>query len=351
VTRSNMTVPNLHVVLSTSGSYKDIVSPLVSSGARLSTLDRPGENNPERLKSKGAIIREMLSLRALGLRTAWKRRDSVLVVGWQAVPILAFIGIGVLPRPARLTILGCFVHSQAIRKAVNLLWRMFKFEGLRFITFSRAEQESMIRSVGLARDAVLFHLWRQELNGRVADDFLGEGDYVFAGGYSNRDYATLLRSVAHEKWPVVLVASTHNQIDRALYPAAEVLFDLDEAEFEQKLAGSHVAVLPLLSMGEACGQSVLIRILRNRKPMIASRHEAIVDYVGDDYPGFVPAGDVGALRQMIARTFADRNFYDQLVTRITLAHESLIARGSPADEIRDFIMGQDSLPDDGRVRQ
>jgi len=328
----------LHVVLSTGGSYRDIVDVLVAHGATLTALDEVTDHQRGgQFKGKTAIIRQMFSLRTLRLRGLWAETSRVLLVGWQAMPILALIKLGVLPRPRKCVVMGCFVHSQTARRIVNSILKLVRFEGMGFVAFSRAEQESLIQNVGIAADSVLFHLWRQDLQGKVAPDTVVNGSYVFSGGYSNRDYNGLLRAAASASWPLVIVASAHNEIDHSICSRAEIFRDMDESDFELKLAGSRLVVLPLMSTGEACGQSVLLRTLRNCKPVVASRHESIVDYLCDDYPGFVPAGDTAALSAAIGQALSDEAFSERLLRSVSAAQDRLAARESPGVEVYEFL--------------
>jgi glycosyltransferase involved in cell wall biosynthesis len=233
--------------------------------------------------------------------------------------------------------MACFVHSPALRRTANLLFRILRFDGLGFITFSRSERDNLIQGVGVPESLVLFHVWRQEHEGRPQPDEVVDGNYVFAGGYSNRDYDTLLRAAKRGDWRLMLVASSLNAIDSSICPRTEIFRDLPETDFERKLAGSRLVVMPLQSVGEACGQSVLLRVLRNSKPLITSRHESIVDYLGEDYPGFVAPGDVDALSSSIERALSDASFRALLTAAVQSATERLAARGTPGEEILAFL--------------
>lgn len=326
----------LRIVLSQAGTYRDIVDYLKQHGADVIALD--ARQRTGLFTSKWKILRQMLSLRAVRLINWWSSTDRVLIVGWQALPILFLIKIHILRRPAQCVVMACFVHSKKLRSGINLLFRVLRFDGLRFITFSRGERENLVNNVGVSESNVLFHLWRQEHGGRPKDEEIQDGNYLFAGGYSNRDYGTLLRAAREGNWPLTIVASSLNVIDQSIYPSAEILRDLPEDDFERRLAGSRLVVMPLQSMGEACGQSVLLRVLRNGKPLITSRHESIMDYLGEDYPGFVPPGDVDALANAIRRALDDDSFRQQLTLAIHAAKERLADRGAPGEEIFAFLM-------------
>lgn len=318
----------IHVLLSQAGSYRDITAYLEQRGARLTVIGPalPG------LPGKGAILRAMLSPRLLRCRRLWTVHDRLLVVGWQALPVLALVKLGLLPRPQRLAVMGCFVHGQRARRLADRLLRWLRVPGLGFITFSPGEARNLVQQVGLAPGDVHCHLWRQQLDG--AARLQGGDGSIFAGGFSNRDYDLLLEAAAPLPAPLVIVASQHNRI-RAPAASARVLRDLPEAEFEELLARSSVVAMPLRASGEACGQSVLLRVLRHGKPLVATRHEAIEAYLGPDYPGFVPPDDVQAMRGALAAALAQPG---DLAGRVREAAQRLDGQGAPGADIEHFLL-------------
>ena len=56
---------------------------------------------------------------------------------------------------------------------------------------------------------------------------------------------------------------------------------------------------------------------------MGTRHDGLVDYLGDDYPGFVPAGDPAALRSAINRAMSDAGFRNELIDAVALRRERL----------------------------
>ncbi|MGO9445971.1 MAG: glycosyltransferase [Thiobacillaceae bacterium] len=322
------------------GLYQDIVDSLVSHGARVRSI---GESS----KAKGTIgfsgklgaLRVMLNPKLFGLRSEWESADNVLVIGWLLLPILFLIKLRWLHRPKYLVSLGCFVHSQNVRQVRNALLRMFKFPGLRFVAFSQKEVRALVAAASIPNSSVHFHLWRQDLNGRAGPEDIKEGDYIFSGGYSNRDYELLISALKEIQISAVIVASKMNSIPDVSGTAIRILRDLDEAEFEKLLARSRLVVLPLKYAGEACGQSVLLRVLRNHKPLIVSQHESVESYLGRDYPGFVQPGNVDTLAAAIRKALSDQAFLELLRTRVTQAQVKLSAIPHPGDEIYAWLSG------------
>lgn len=328
----------LHVLLSQSGSYRDVVDYLEARGARVTDIGAPRRAGSS-FYGKGDILKAMVTPALLRTRKLWTRNDRVLVIGWQALPVLAAIRCGLLPRPEKILVMACFVHGTRARRIINRVWRWLKFPGMGFVTFSQGEARNLVEAVGIPSQDVHFHLWRQDLYGRADDSMIGDDGSVFAGGYSNRDYDLLLRAMEDVPAPLTIVAAARNEINVALRPeGTTVLRDLPEAEFEALLAKSRVVAMPLRSQGEACGQSVLLRVLRCGKALITTRHESIEAYLGKDYPGFVRHDDQQAMRDGVARALADDQFRAVLIASIRAASTRLDGADGPGKEIEHFLL-------------
>ena len=226
----------------------------------------------------------------------------------------------VLRRPHRILSLGAFVHDPRLRRVANFVLRRLKTDELEFVAFSDAERRNLVEIVGVPAAGV--HRVHYRGGMREPVDAPGNtGDYIFTGGYSNRDYTTFFAAVAPLQRRVVTVASALNGL-AGLLPNVELHIDVSWDEFETLIGGCAVLVLPLMEGGEACGQNVLWRGVRHRRPLIATYHDSLVGYLGEDYPGFVAPGDPAELRAAIERVMTDAEFRTTLIACIdALAHE------------------------------
>ncbi|HEY0586365.1 MAG TPA: glycosyltransferase [Pseudoduganella sp.] len=323
----------IHVLLPQASSYRDITEYLRERGARVTVV---GSGTPG-MSGKLAIVMSMFSPKLLRCFGLWTKNDRLLVVGWQALPVLALIKARMLPRPERVLVMSCFVHGQRARRLADRVLRALRVPGLGFIAFSPGEARNLVQNVGMAPQDVHCHLWRQELDGLASQQ--DDDGSIFAGGFSNRDYDLLLEAAESLPAPLVIVASQRNQIRQPARSSTRILRDLPEADFEGLLARSSVVAMPLRGLGEACGQSVLLRVLRHGKPLVATRHEAIEAYLGEDYPGFVPHDDVQAMHQALARVLEQPARREELAQRVRQAAGRLEERGEPGAEIEQFLLG------------
>jgi glycosyltransferase involved in cell wall biosynthesis len=258
------------------------------------------------------------------------------VIAWYLLPVLLLMRLRLLRRPRRLVAMATFVHDSRLRRALNLILRGLASEELEFIVFSDAERRNLVELVRIPPARVHKVLYRDKIDeSDVA--VAAEGRYIFTGGYSNRDYRTFFGAVRTLDDPVVAVASALSNLDDAP-PNVDVRLDISWDAFEELISGCALLVLPLRAAGEASGQNVLFRGIRHVRPVVATRHDSLVEYLGHDYPGFVPASDSEALRHAIDRGLHDDAFRRTLIEGVRAASERLRQQEHVEVEIASILM-------------
>jgi glycosyltransferase involved in cell wall biosynthesis len=147
------------------------------------------------------------------------------------------------------------------------------------------------------------------------------GDYVFCGGRSRRDFATLFAAVEPLGIPVKVVTSTEREINRngslltgLNVPANVEIFDQDQSAdfFVTMMAGSRFVVIPIVrdSVTQA-GIGVYLQAMALGKCVIVSTGLGVSDVLNGSEAVIVPAGDAHALRTAIDRAWNDREWRDR----------------------------------------
>ncbi len=116
-----------------------------------------------------------------------------------------------------------------------------------------------------------------------------ERDYYFAGGYSNRDYPALIAAFRAIPARLVIVCSALNkEIDAIdLPPNITVLRDLPSEAFDAYVRDAKACIIPLKHDTGASGQSVMLRLMRHRKAIIATDFGSVRGYVVDGKSGLL----------------------------------------------------------------
>jgi glycosyltransferase involved in cell wall biosynthesis len=117
-----------------------------------------------------------------------------------------------------------------------------------------------------------------------------DGDYFFAGGYSNRDYPSLIaafRSIPAARL-VIICSALNKEIDAIdLPPNVTVMRDVASEVFDSCVRHAKACIIPLKYDTGASGQSVMLRLMRNRKAIIANDFGSVRGYVVNGESGLL----------------------------------------------------------------
>jgi glycosyltransferase involved in cell wall biosynthesis len=127
--------------------------------------------------------------------------------------------------------------------------------------------------------------------------------YVFSGGGTLRDFASLLGAV--EGTDVRLIVVTHSPETLGVIeppPNCRVLYTMALQQFLSYAAGSLLVVVPLRGADTPHGHTTIAQALCLGKAVVTTRGAAVADYVRDGVEGLVvDAGDVNGYRDAILR--------------------------------------------------
>lgn len=127
-----------------------------------------------------------------------------------------------------------------------------------------------------------------------------EGEFIFSGGRTYRDYDTLLKAVDGTSIPTVIVSSGTFQPRMGLPSNVTLIRELPLADFNRMLGRCRVFILPLEEKDISTGQSVLLQAMALGKAVVATKTSGTVDYIEDGVDGLlVPPRDSGTLRNAI----------------------------------------------------
>src|SRR3954451_4888727 len=168
-------------------------------------------------------------------------------------------------------------------------------EHVTYCVFSEEERELLAGSFGIPRERIACVRFAHSLWSR-ADGPTSEGDYVFAGGDSLRDWPTLIEAATRLDVPVRIV--THHPLGPL--PPNVKGGAVPYEQYVELLAGARAVVVPLRPGRRGAGLLTYLNAMALGKPLIASDAPAVREYVEDGRTGIlVQAGDAGALRDAI----------------------------------------------------
>jgi glycosyltransferase involved in cell wall biosynthesis len=239
----------------------------------------------------------LLALRALR-RCRRERYD--LVVAWEGksgFPVALLRQLTGQRRPP-LVILTFSVRGPVTR----FPWLMrYAMGAVEHVTVpSLAEREFYATALNFPIERISFcPLGAYDLFGADADPAT-MGEFVFAGGRSGRDYATLFAAVEGTSIPVIVNARSFNLKGLSIPPNVTCDAMLPVKQYGERLKAARVVVVPLRDKPEAIGLSAVLYAMAAGKAIVATRAGGVADYICHGNTGLLVApGDPSELRAAI----------------------------------------------------
>jgi glycosyltransferase involved in cell wall biosynthesis len=260
-------------------------------------------------KSKLAHLRDLLLDFAYALKNLRRIRNAevIIALGPMAPNIAMLLKLGLLPSCRKVFWFGLFVHDPRWLQLLRPAFRFLDSPKIQYVLFSTFEK-TLYTASGLLPADRLFYVPYGDLS--RLDDLPSTGrqvtgrqdeDYFFSGGYSNRDYASLIEIFRALPYKLVIVCSILNtEVTAAtLPPNVRVFRDLGSSEFDGYLRASKACLIPIAHDSGAAGQSVLLRCMRNRKVIIATDTGIVREYVTDGISAILVANNQGAMAEAV----------------------------------------------------
>jgi glycosyltransferase involved in cell wall biosynthesis len=180
-------------------------------------------------------------------------------------------------------------------------------------------------------DRFLYVRFKINQREKIAEITPRDGGYVFCGGKTRRDFATLFAAVEGLDFPVKVVTTDNSDIarhgsfvdEREAPPNVEVVrLDGSPEPFISCMASARLVVIPITPEICGAGISVYVQAMALRKCVIISAGPAAEDVLTSGQAIIVPPSDPAALRHAIERAYSDpayraqfeRNGYEWAMT-------------------------------------
>lgn len=295
------------IVRRTRNGYPSMCEFLIAEHG-FSDLYRLVQDNP--MKSKAGHLLSVIS-DALFLSKNLKRirkAEVVIAFGHLSTVVLCLAKLGLLPACQRIYWMAFFIHDPFWLRPSRWLLALLDSHRVRYVLFSEFEKGLYHRALNLPETRMLylpFGDWAKNnpVPSEVDNTIRGGGSegYYFSGGYSNRDYVSLIRAFKNLPCKLLIVCSFLNrEIKESGMPDnIRVLRDVPSATFDAYIAGAKACVLPILHNTGAAGQSVLLRCMRSRKLIIATGTDSVKEYIEDGVSGILVENNAGALAEAV----------------------------------------------------
>ena len=211
-----------------------------------------------------------------------------------------------LLRPSgRVYLFNFYIHGMGRRPFVRRILRWLFRQNLAIAVQSKVEYD-YFRGLAPLAD-VRYIPFGQNGPKEIAPHQITPGDYIFSGGYTNRDYGLLIecaRQLQHIRF--VIACSRLNRIPPHVPDNVEIMRDIEFTQFHTLLAGSRLVVVPLLDDVGAAGQMVALAAMKFRKTVIYPNFDVLSQYFTDNESGIeYEAGNLGSLNRAITSSYDD----------------------------------------------
>jgi len=255
------------------------------------------------------------------LKWAWKffrtsRKYDVLLTGSERIALVVALMQKLVRRDRRVphVFLECMwtlPQGRFARWKRRLLLRWVAEAADRIVVYSRHQIDAYSNLLGVSKHKFAFVHSHSTLYNKVYPAVAGA--YIFSGGYTNRDYPTLLEAVRGLPYPTVICVGSKRTLGPEIPANVEVFENLSEDDFNRHMAASAFVVVPLraavLEMG---GRQVLQNAMTMGKAVIVSDTTA-TDYITNNITGLlVPPENPALLREAILFLISNRAVAEQL---------------------------------------
>ncbi|MHC1773528.1 MAG: hypothetical protein AB9907_17675 [Flexilinea sp.] len=248
-------------------------------------------NSKNKIKNKYEIIMNLFSYLPYLIKEGKNIEDGDVLfgVGYINIFILILIKIGIV-KYKKLIWWGFFFHSRTGIFIIRIFLRIFNCKELLIVVFSYYEKELYTQKKVISQTKLVsipYGDWNNHVETLGKD--INYGTYYFSGGYSNRDYCTLIKAFSKSSYRLIVVASSLNHdLDKIkTTDNVVILRDVTSEKFEELLRGAKACIFPFKNNLGASGQSVMLRCMRNRKLVITTKNNVIYEYIENGKSGIV----------------------------------------------------------------
>ena len=219
----------------------------------------------------------------------------------QYAALMAARVAALLGRHPRVYLYNFYLHALGRIRLVRALLRLVLTTSVGILAWSPHEVD-YFSSLAPGMHIDYFPYAGQNIEG-VPSEAVGIGSHVFAGGYANRDYATLIAAARElPELPFTVICTAANRLPSNLPPNVQVLRNVAPGEFYKRLAGSLCVVLPMEYDVGSSGQMVALAAMQFGKLTLYTDFPCVSQYFTNGETGIAfGAGDVhGLCRQLAA---------------------------------------------------
>nr|WP_299419891.1 glycosyltransferase [uncultured Emticicia sp.] len=224
-----------------------------------------------------------------------RKFDTIISVGYLSFIILILKKVGVL-KNVRIVWVGFFLHNKKYFNYFKFIFKILLDPRVSILVYSRYEIQLYSSLIGIPSNQIEYlplifdsnFFENDEFENKVILDLIPK-EYYFSGGYSDRDYLTLINVFRNIKEKLVICCSYLNhEIDNIETTSNIIILrDLTRNDFNSLLKKSKACILLIKSNLGAAGQLFALEAMYNSKLLLSSSTHILNEIVEDEKTGLV----------------------------------------------------------------
>jgi len=212
----------------------------------------------------------------------------------------------------KIIVTSFFLHGLGKKKPVQRLLR-YLFSSRKVLLVVQASDELEYYSQLMDKDQVIYFPFCQH---EVAvSENCGKGEeYIFAGGYTNRDYECLFEAAQKVNHNFIIICSRLNRIDPEQVPCnVRILSDTNPKDFHGYMQNAEIVIIPLKEKTGSSGQKVALAAMSFKKAIIYTNIDSVAQYFEDGVSGIsYEINNAQDLADKIRRLLSDAHLREKL---------------------------------------
>lgn len=286
------------------------------------------------------------ALKCFRYLTSLRKADVIISVFFISLPVLIMRKAGFIRSSTRIVWCGFFLHNTKYFKLFRFLFKFLFTPKDNLIVYSEHERELYANVLNLPISSINYIplVYRSEKGGyseysnRVNWNKLPE-KYFFSGGYSHRDYVTLINTFKHIPSNLVICSSKLNDHHTELELPGNITLmnDVHGEDFSDLIQRSQACILLLKDDTGAAGQMFTFDAMYKHKVVISSSSSIIKELIEDGVNGFIVENPMAELPELINKIESNHIDKEQMGRK---AHDSIAINQSPEkfDEVLNTIL-------------
>ena len=220
------------------------------------------------------------------LRRRCKRDIILLADNVVTIPLLFLVKIlPFISARKKIIAMSFFLHGIGGKKFIQKILR-FLLNDKKLLLIVQSKYEEEYYSQLMDRDRIIYFPFCQHEVSISEDCGKGE-EYIFAGGYTNRDYECMFEAARNINHNFTIICSRLNQITGLNRKPDNIrlLRDTKPADFHGYLKNSKIVVIPLKEKAGSSGQMVSLAAMLFKKPVIYTNIDSVSQYFEDGVSG------------------------------------------------------------------